>query len=261
MKTTKPLSLLLAACLLIAVVLPAYAAQQGEQISISLTRVFGYSSGFGSQPEVQGTFNLTARGPANLTRVVFFLDGEPMGEAVQDPFRIQFQTNSFPNGVHTLTAVGYTADGRELASNAITANFVPASRGFETVGRIIIPLILVIAAATGISALVTYLGSRNKPPLPAGAPRSYGLMGGTICKKCRRPSAYSLLGINLMVGKLQRCPHCGTWQISHRASEYELRAAEQAELEHEQQASQRLAPELSEEERLRRDIEGTRFND
>jgi hypothetical protein len=261
MKITRYFSLILAACLLIAFFMPARAVQQEEQIRISLTRVFGYSSGFGAAPEIQGTFTLTARGPDTLTRVVFFLDGETMGEATQEPFRIQFQTDSYAEGVRTFSAVGYTADGRELSSNAISATIVPASRGMQSVGRILIPLVLVIFAAMGISALVTYLGSRNRKPLPAGAPRNYGMLGGTICKKCRRPSAYSLLGINLMVGKLQRCPFCGTWQISRRASEYELRAAEQAELELEQKNGAHSAPAMSEEERLRREIESTRFND
>ena len=57
--------------------------------------------------------------------------------------------------------------------------------------------------------------------------------------------------------RLDRCPHCGRWSFTRRWLPEDLAAAE-AKLRDEKPAAH---PELSEEERLRRDLEASRYDD
>jgi hypothetical protein len=65
--------------------------------------------------------------------------------------------------------------------------------------------------------------------------------------------------MNLVIGKMDRCPHCKKWSIVRRAPLEMLRAAEAAELEHEQEQSQ--APASSEEDLLRKQLDDSRYQD
>jgi len=65
--------------------------------------------------------------------------------------------------------------------------------------------------------------------------------------------------MNLLVGRLDRCPYCGRWSLVRHRSLAELRAAELAELENAQTDTQLSA--VGEEERLRKDLEDSRFHD
>jgi len=238
---------------LLAVIFSA-AAQAETPITLNLRRNFGYSSGTG---DVQGNFTLKATPNQAVERVVFYLDGEPMGEATSEPYELRFVTDNHPAGVHSLSAKGFTASGQELESNVIRVSFVTAEASrnamFTILGITFGALILVMIISWAIPSL---LGKKSKP-LPLGAPRNYGAFGGSICPRCLRPFARSLLGFNLVVGRLERCPHCGKWSLVQRASPEALRAAEQAELE--QAESSVEAPSLSEEERLRKELDDSRY--
>ncbi|MGW8250720.1 MAG: Ig-like domain-containing protein, partial [Anaerolineales bacterium] len=202
---------------------------QSEDLTLSLTRNFGYSSGTG---DIQGTFTMRVSGPDDLTRVVFYIDGEAIGEATEPPFALRFQTGNYPLGVHTLSAVGYTNQGIELRSNEQRREFVSAQEGMQFVGRILLPLLGIIILSVLLSIAIPALTGRNrKEQVPLGAPRSYGMFGGTICPKCGRPFGIHLWGINLAVGKLDRCPHCGKWSLVRRVPPATLRQAEEAEKE------------------------------
>jgi DNA-directed RNA polymerase subunit RPC12/RpoP len=233
------------------------AAQQGTGISLNLSRNFGYSSGTG---KIQGQFTLKASGPANLQRVVFYIDEQQMGEATQSPFNLSFNTGSYSPAQHTLSAIGYTSDGQELRSNVITTQFVTSEQANQSTMRIVLPILVVVLGAILLSALIPVLSTRGKTQsLPPGAQRSYGMMGGTICPKCGRPFSIQFLGINLLAGKLNRCPYCGKWSIVRRRSMDDLRAGEQAELT---QASNDAIPSaLSEEEKLRKELENSKYQD
>jgi hypothetical protein len=251
-----PFTIFILVALLAALTSSGALAHDDDILEVSLSRVFGYSSGFGS---VQGTFNITARGPDTLERVVFYIDDQRLGEATGSPFRLQFRTEDYPLGSHALSAVGYTSDGHELHSNTITTTFVSASEGMAAAGRIILPLLGVIFGAIAVSALITMVSGRGRKGSPAapGTSYNYGMRGGTICTRCGRPFPLHFTGINLgPFHKFDRCEHCGKWGLFRRRSLEELRAAEQAELAHEQQAA---VSELSEEEKLRRDLETSRY--
>jgi len=232
-------------------------AQSTNELTLRLSRDFGYSSGTG---KIQGTFSLRASGPDNLERVEFYIDGELMGIDEEPPFKLQFNTGSYPLGVHTLSAIGYTAAGDVLQSNEHRREFVDPAEGWQTVGKIVIPIFGIALAAILFSFLLpTLFGRKRASNIPLGAQRNYGLLGGTICPKCQRPFPLHIYGMNLGIGKYDRCPHCGKWSLVRRQRLSELRAAEASELASAE--SDQPQPPLSEEERLRKELDDSRYLD
>ncbi len=241
---------------LLLIVTPAQ-AQSETEITLNLSRDFGYSSGTG---KIQGTFSMKVSGPENLTRVVFLIDDEILGEDSEAPYKLQFSTGDHPLGTHTLRAIGYTADGRELNSNDRRVEFVSAEEGWQAAGKIILPILGLVIVVTVISSVIPALTGRGKKgSLPMGAPRSYGLLGGAICPKCGRPFSIHVFGLNLVTGRLDRCPHCGKWSLVRRAGPTDLKAAEEAELQEAQETGE--TPLRSEEDNLRKALDDSKFHD
>jgi len=229
-------------------------AQDEQSLSLRLSRDFGYSSGTG---RVQGAFSMIASGPENLERVQFKIDEQVIGEVNQPPFRLRFSTGDYPMGVHTLVATGVTSDGNLLESEPIRVEFVSADEGWQTAGKIVIPIIALVVGIMLATFLLPLLFRRGKRvQLPAGARRSYGMLGGGICPKCKRPFALHVFGLNLLVGKLDRCPYCGQWSLMRRASLQELHAAEAAELQ--AMHGEPGLPDNSEED-YRRQVDDSRY--
>jgi hypothetical protein len=238
----------------LACVFPAAAQQPGLQIYLS--RKFGYSSGTG---KVQGLFSLQATGPADLQRVVFYINDQVIGEAAQSPFKIEFRTDSYPLGVHTLSAVGYTPGGQALRSNEIKVQFVTAQEGWQAGLRIAGPLLAITLGLVALSFLASFASAGKLKNLPLGAPRSYGVAGGSICPRCGRPFSRHVMSPNMVVGKLERCPFCGKWSIVAAVPLAQLRAAEAAELK---ESGASLEPALAgSEEELRRALEDSRYRE
>jgi Bacterial Ig domain len=231
-------------------------AQAENELILTLSRDFGYSSG----GQIQGTFSMKVSGPENLQRVVFLIDGQQIGEDSEAPFSIQFHTGNYALGVHTLSAAGYTSDGRELHSNEVRREFVRADEGGKAALRIAGPIIGVTFGIILLSTLLPILlGRRKGSGLPLGAPRSYGMLGGTICPRCHRPFGIHIWGLNMLAGKLDRCPHCGRWSLVRRVSPEELKTAEAAELEMAEASDNALSH--PPEDTLRKELDDSRFLD
>lgn len=238
--------------LLIAGLAAAHGAlAQGGELALKLTRDWGYG---GLSGDIQGTFSMKASGPSDLARVEFFIDDVQIGEATSAPFNLQFVTDNYPAGAHAMSAVGYTSAGQELRSQAIRATFVSKEAGNKAAMGIIVPLLAIIVGAMLLSFLVSMISGRKARTMPPGTPRNYPL-GGGICRGCGRPVAMQVLGLNVVAGKLQRCPYCGKWSVFRRVSLDQLRAAEQAELG----AAEERVPELGEEERLRKELDDSKY--
>jgi hypothetical protein len=248
MKKTQVL-LLAVVLFCLAAAIPALA--QSDQLTLSLRRDFGYG---GFSGDIQGTFTLTANGPAGLVKVEFFLDDQKLGEAISAPFKLQFVTDNYPAGPHTFSALGATADGKQLASNKLGATFLSASESSGSMLRIVGPILAVVFGAIAITAVISLVTGRKLKTLPPGTRRNYTL-GGGICPKCGRPVAYSLFSINLVGGKLMPCPYCAKWSLFRRASLEKLRAAEDAELK----AEKPQVPGESPEEKLRKELEDSKY--
>ena len=224
-------------------------------ISLKLSRDFGYSSGTG---DIQGLFSMKVTGPENLVRVEFYIDELMIGEATSAPYRIQFTTDDYPGGVHTMYAIGFTTDGNILNSREFTANFVSADQGWKTTQRMIIPVVGVLVLAILLAVVIPAVVTRGKiNRLPLGSERDYGFHGGAICSKCRRPFGLHLWGMNLGFSRLDRCPYCGKWSVVRIQSLSKLRDAEKAELTW----SENEIKQESEEDRIRKEIENSKFQE
>jgi hypothetical protein len=198
---------------------------QTEQLTLKMSRDWGYG---GLNGDIQGLFSMRVSGPGDLARVEFFIDDLKIGEIVQAPFNLQFSTDNYPLGFHRLYAIGYTISGTEYRSKIITTNFVPK----QSTAKVIIPVFGVILLAVLLSAVVPFLASRGKRlDLPLGAERNYGIAGGAVCPKCKRPYRLPFLSMNMGFKKLSPCPFCGKWSLVRVRSIAELRQAEKAELE------------------------------
>ncbi len=231
--------------------------QQDEQLKISLKRNWGFSSGTG---KIQGTFTIRTSGPDDLAQVVFYLDDQVLGEVNEPPFELRFVTDDYPLGPHQLVATGITSEDQELSSNVIQVEFVSADQGWQAAGDFIVPLVVVILGAVGLTILVLFIFTRGKKEsLPPGAPRNYGYYGGAICPKCSRPFSRHIYGLNLATHKFDRCPYCGKWSLVRRASKEELETAEAAEITAARNGV--FSTDRSEEDELRQEIEDSRFED
>ena len=232
-------------------------AKQDEQLQIRLRRNWGYASGTG---KIQGTFTIRASSPGDLSRVVFYLDDQVLGEVNGAPFELRFVTDDYPLGLHQIQAAGTTAGGLDLQSNVIQTEFVTAGEGWQAASNLIVPLVVIILAAVGLAILVPLVFTRGKKEqLPPGAPRNYGVHGGAICPKCSRPFSRHIYGLNLGLHKYDRCPYCGKWSLVRRESKEVLEAAEAAEITAAGQG--KFTPDRSEEYILRQEIEDSRFDD
>jgi hypothetical protein len=169
---------------------------------------------------------------------------------------LQFTTDNYPLGLHEMYAIGYAADGREYRSRVVTANFVSVDEGWQAAGKIAIPLIVVVFGAILLSVGVPMLIGRGKrDELPLGAERKYGLRGGSICPKCKRPFALPLFSMDLGFSKLARCPYCRKMNAVRVQPLVKLREAERAELEQ----AEGQVPEISEEEKLKKELDDSKY--
>lgn len=225
-------------------------AQQAE-LELRVHRDFGYSAG----GRIQGAFSLTVSGRGDLVKVRYLLDGEVMGVVHEAPFRFRFNTGDYPLGSHVLSAIGVTSQGEEIRSNERRLEFVSAEEGWRTAARIGLPLV-------GLLLVVTLMGIVG--PLLLGRsgrgfrPGEYGVGGGAVCPRCGLPFSRGLMSPNLLVGKLERCPHCSRWAVVPRASVEQL---QRAEARWAQEASRGQMEMESEEKRLRRLMEESRFEE
>ena len=229
------------------------AQAQSAELTISFSRDFGYASGGG---DIQGLFSIKIGGPDTLTKVVFYMDDQVMGEDTEAPFKLQFNTDSYSLGQHAIYAAGTTSDGRELKTKTVHANFVSAAQGNQAAMRIVIPIVGVAVLAILLATVIPMITGRKTLVLEPGMPRNYP-MGGAICPKCQRPFAVHIYGVNLGFSKLDRCPYCGKWSVVRRESLQKLRAAEEAELVRSKETG--TVQGMTEEEKLKKQLEDSKF--
>jgi len=227
----------------------ATAQKEDEALPLRLTRDWGYGAG----GQIQGKFSLRVDDPGDIVKVDFIMDEEVVHSATAAPFRFQFSTDDFPPGVHTLTAVGYKMDGTPVYGTEYVRQFLSADEARSSTMKLIIPLLVIVGVISLVGILGPLLMGRNKEFKPG----HYGAAGGAVCPRCEFPYSRGMMAPNLLVGKLQRCPHCGKWAIVPRASQSALSAAEER-WAREGTSSVAVPPE---EENLRQMIDDSRYDD
>ncbi|MBW8011683.1 MAG: hypothetical protein FVQ83_10660 [Chloroflexi bacterium] len=225
-----------------------------EELKLSLSRDFGFG-GFGG--DIQGTFSMRVSGPDDLVFVEFYIDGQLVGSDDEEPFSYQFNTDAYEPGVHSMHAVGFTAADEEIVSNQIRRDFLSGEDAFGSIIKMLVPILGIIILITLIGVIGPIVFNRGGKDFQHG--KYSRAAGGAVCPRCQLPYSRSMLSPNLIIGKLQRCPHCGKLAIVRAASASDLEAAEARLLQDSQEGS--LQPEESEEERLQRMIDASRFED
>ena len=240
--------------LLLLLVLMAFAksarAQESPELELRLIRTFGY----GGINEIEGNFKLRISDPPLLERADFLFDGQVVHTATSEPFEYPFHTSEYPSVAHTMSAVGYTPAGDVLTSNSITKIFLSAEEARQETVGLIVPLILLVLGLVVGGTLFTAFMTRRRGFVPG----QYGSAGGAICPRCGMPYSRHTFAPNLILGKLERCPHCGKWAIVGKASPLVLQQAEN--LLREGSLESEVSSE-NEEARLQRMLEESKFDE
>lgn len=246
---------LLFAFLIAAIMFPAAVLAQTEY-RLSVSREFGSSLG----SRIRGDFSIQVTGPEEQISVVTFLiDGQPMGEVNQAPFKLRFKTSAYPSGNHGLSAKILMKSGQTLELDPVRFEFMSGEQESVEMQRILIPVFGIVLLVFVFGIGMQFLTTRGKIGTTApGTQRNYGIAGGAICPKCKRPTPRHAMGLNLGLGKLDRCENCGKWSILRAVPIDVLRAAEQAELELEKAS---VGPEKSEEEKLRDLLDKSKYTE
>lgn len=231
-------------------------AQAVEELELSVSRDFGSSDGTGN---IQGTFSMKATGPSNLVKVHFYIDNTMIAEDTEPPFKIQFVTDDYAPGKHTMRATGYASDGRELHTREMIFNYMTAEESQQRGLKIAVPILALALMWVLFSKVVPTLsrGRKKGDLLPPGG-HNYGVIGGTICPRCAYPFALNLFSPNLLVGKLVCCPNCGKWFIGRRASIDDLRIAEEAAWAQAHGVPQ--SSEMKDEEKIRKGLDDSKYS-
>lgn len=220
--------------------------QESTPIVLKISRELGF--GLGGQ--IQGTFSLKASGPDDLDRVEFYVDDQLIGEDRSPPFSVKFNTGNYERGVHQLLAVGHTPDGRELQSNRISRQFVSVLSVVLVVGAVI-----ALVVAFRIASSYIARGKGSKPE------KGFGYLGGTICPNCGRSYGIHWWSLRLGFGRLDRCPHCGKWKMISRSSADALAEVDRLERDPELVDSAETEQQSQDDERLRRQLDESRYSD
>jgi hypothetical protein len=176
---------------LLILLLPASVNAQESQpdLNLYLIRNFGY----GGIGEIQGNFTLKIRDPlTELDKVEFYLDEELIATILQEPYEYKFHTSSYPEGKHTLIAVGTLVDGTPLKSNRITKTFLSSGQAWAETEGLIVPVLLFVAGLTVLGLVIPVLLSRKKDFVLG----KYGSAGGAICPRCDLPFSRFFLSPN-----------------------------------------------------------------
>ncbi len=207
---------------------PSAVAAQDDEFSIHVRRDFGYGMG----NTIQGRFTVRLVGEAALVDSVSFLIDEDIFATVDSaPFKYQFSTEDFEPGYHQLAAKVHFVDGSVETTPAAQFSFLSSTEANRQIRDLLLVLGGVVIGAVLITVFVQSLLTKktsNHTP-STGKPRSYGMLGGTICPKCGKPFPRHIWGMNLVVGRLDRCEHCGKWVMTVRATPAALSAAEKLE--------------------------------
>lgn len=252
MKKQKILTLITVALLALVLTVPALAQDASPELEIDLNRDFGYG-GFGN--DIQGTFSIRVSGPDDLTEVSFYIDEFLLGTDTESPYKIQFKTDSFDPGVHKIYAVGTLADGTELQSREISADFLSSDSAMGKTLDLLVPILGVTVLAMVIGAVVPMLTGKKGGTVTVG---NYGAAGGAVCRRCTFPFKRHMFSPNLLVGKLVRCPHCGKVSILPASSRDALAAAEERYYASQQESAE---VEVDPEKSLRSALDDSRFEE
>ena len=237
-------------------------AAEEPDFVIRLNRDWGYG-GMGNQ--IQGNFSLLVKEDPGLVRVTYLMDDIEMGSVSEAPFRFSFDTDDYPSGEHAYWAVGELPDGTTLTSNRIQVDVLTAEDANVDV-RLILGIIFGTMAIGAILSwgVTKWISKKVETGEYFGEdllPKGFNFRGGTICPNCGKPYAYKLFSMNLLTRKFDSCPHCGKWRVSKPVSrEVFIEKVKELKGKTADEPAMDQKP-LTEEEKLRRQLDDSRYVD
>ena len=191
-------------------------AQVSSQFGLRLRRDWGYGAG----ADIQGRVTISLSGETEeLTRVIYYMDEAVMADLSEAPFSFSFSTDDYPSGLRRMSATVFTSDGESQDVASISYNFLSKEQADSATTNVIGLVVVVILVSLAVTA---FISSRNKGSEKANG----GINGLAVCQRCGKTFPRSILGLNVVVGKFERCPHCGKWQLTRRASPLEIEFAD-----------------------------------
>jgi len=191
-------------------------AQDSSQFGLRLRRDWGYGAG----ADIQGRVTLSLTGDTGeVSKVVFSMDDAVIADLSEAPFSFSFSTDDYPSGMRKMSAEVFTSGGESQEASPITYNFLSKEQASSATTNVIGLVVVIILVSLGLSV---FISSRNKGSETANG----GINGLAVCKRCGKTFPRSILGLNVVVGKFERCPHCGKWQLTRRASPAEIEFAD-----------------------------------
>lgn len=191
-------------------------AQGSSQFGLRLRRDWGYGSG----ADIQGRVTLSLTGDTGaVSKVVFSMDDAVIADLSEAPFSFSFSTDDYPSGLRRMSAKVFTSDGASQEATPISYNFLSKEQANSASTNVIVLAVVVILVSIGLSV---FISSRNK----GSETTNGGINGLAVCQRCGKTFPRSILGLNVVVGKFERCPHCGKWQLTRRASPLEIQLAD-----------------------------------
>jgi hypothetical protein len=225
------------------------AQNSGPIIELAVRKEYGYQLG----TQLQGRISIEASSSDALARVEFFIDDRAIALVEQAPFRTTFSTSDYAVGEHCIHAEVMTLTGQSAASPTQCYEFLSPEESMGAVMDFVLPLLVSIILLMGLGMAATAWMSRRADGFQLG---KYSGAGGAVCRHCQLPFGRHLLSLNLLVGKLERCPHCGKWGILPRASMADL---ESAERRFKEDAKRGITHSVDEESRWKQQIEDSRY--
>ena len=195
---------------------------QESPFSLRIMRDWGYGNG----TDINGRMSLSIKGEqALIQQVTFLMDGEVMATVTAEPFKVQFDTNTYEPGVHRMTAEVKTTSGETYSTNALVSNFLEKGETNQNMFKMLVLVGGIAVLSIGIQFFMQKNTNQN-PKYDENGRVQYGVFGGAVCPRCAQPFSRSFLGINLVGVRLERCPHCGKLVAARRASPDQLEIAE-----------------------------------
>jgi len=222
---------------------------------LNVSRLFGYGSG----SQIKGSFRLSVVGVSDIRSVEYVIDDQGIATVDTAPFSLDFQTESYSFGMHTLSAILITTDGRNVEVPGRQLEFATAQQEQKSVAGVIVPLGSAVLVVVALGLGLQFLFTRNKKRefVPPGTPRNYGWRGGAICPKCNRPTVLHIFSFNLGINrKYDICENCGKWSVMKILPESELRKAEAEEM---RSAEKVQANPKTEEEKLKDILDDSKY--
>ncbi len=137
--------LLILTFLVVIVALPVLAADAKPTISLS----FYKDNGYGWSNDMGGLWTLKTATSTDTAYVEFYLDDKLQLNDTTAPYSWQFNTEDYPLGEHTLSAVAYDASG-ESETATVTRNFVEYNTS-NVLLVIVVVVAVVMVIAVGVA--------------------------------------------------------------------------------------------------------------